>query len=136
MPNPGILMLSQKLHLLQSQWDQPTATGQMLRQSLEVFQMEVGLSIFSEDYERLGHLSSHEWWKHLWQLCSRYKVSLTLSRKYITPLLREDDRSFMDDVCSTNMYTHDYQLAGQRVRRYKGLFSIGDFVLMDGRTDN
>ena len=32
------------------------------------------------------------------------------------------------------MYTHDYQLAGQRVRRYKGLFSIGDFVLMDGRT--
>jgi hypothetical protein len=36
MPNPGILMLSQKLHLLQSQWDQPTATGQMLRQSLEV----------------------------------------------------------------------------------------------------
>jgi hypothetical protein len=71
---------------------------------------------------------------YFWQLCSRYKVSLTLSRKYITPLLREDDRSFMDVVCSTNMYTHDYQLAGQRVRRYKGLFSIGDFVLMDGWT--
>jgi hypothetical protein len=32
------------------------------------------------------------------------------------------------------MYTHDYQLAGQRVRQYKGLFSIGDFVLMDGQT--
>jgi hypothetical protein len=36
MPNPGIVMLSQKLHLLQSQLDQPTATGMLLKQSLEV----------------------------------------------------------------------------------------------------
>jgi hypothetical protein len=27
MPNPGIVMLSQKLHLLQTQWDQPPATA-------------------------------------------------------------------------------------------------------------
>jgi hypothetical protein len=75
MPNPGI-MLSQKLHLLQTQWDQPTATGQMLRHLLEVFQMEVGLStnIFSESYDRLSHLASNGWWKHFWHLCSNFNV--------------------------------------------------------------
>ena len=44
MPNPGIKMLAYKLHLLQTEWNQPTLAGQMLRQSLEVFQMESGLS--------------------------------------------------------------------------------------------
>lgn len=44
MPNPGIKMLSHKLHLLQLEWNQPTSAGNMLRQSLEVFQMETGFS--------------------------------------------------------------------------------------------
>lgn len=44
MPNPLItmLMLSQKLHLLQTQFNQPTATGRMLQQSLEVFRWRSG----------------------------------------------------------------------------------------------
>ena len=39
MPNPGITMLGYKLHLLRNEWDQPTATGNMLRQAFEAFQM-------------------------------------------------------------------------------------------------
>eukprot|EP00956_Cyclotella_meneghiniana_P031352 scaffold82095_cov91-Cyclotella_meneghiniana.AAC.1 len=52
MPNPGIKMLAYKLHLLQTEWNQPTSAGHMLRQSLEVFQMETGLStnIIEADY--------------------------------------------------------------------------------------
>ena len=71
MPNPLITMLSQKLHLLQTQFNQSTATGRMLQQSLEVFQMEVGISsnILEEDISRLGNLVRDGWWKHLWQLC-------------------------------------------------------------------
>jgi hypothetical protein len=67
MPNPGIIMLLQKLHLLQCQLDQPTATGMLLKQALEVFQMEVGLSsnILLEDFDQLGNLASNGWWKHL-----------------------------------------------------------------------
>ena len=65
LPNPLITMLSQKLHLLQTQFNQPTATGRMLQQSLEVFQMEVGIStnILEEDYSRLGNLATDGWWK-------------------------------------------------------------------------
>lgn len=42
----------------------------------------------------------------------------------------------MDIVTSTNIYPVDWELAGQRqrVRRYKGLHSMADFVLMDGWT--
>jgi hypothetical protein len=43
----------------------------MLQQSLEVFQMEVGISlnILEEDFSCLGNLASDGWWAHLWQLC-------------------------------------------------------------------
>jgi hypothetical protein len=84
MPNPLITMLSQKLHLLQTQFNQPTATGRMLQQSLEVFQMEVGLrtNILEEDFSRLGNLATDGWWKHLWQLCHKFRVTFAMSRKW------------------------------------------------------
>jgi hypothetical protein len=136
MPNPGIVMLSQKLHLLQSQWDQPTTTGNMLRQSLEIFQMELGLSsnILEEDFDRLGHLALHGWWKHLWELCHKYKVSVRLSRKYLIPLLRENDRTLMDIWCSNELYGHSHKLSLNRVRKYKGFHGLGDITLADGVT--
>lgn len=73
-------MLSQKIHLLQSQMDQPTATGNMLKQSLEVFQMEVDLStnVLELDFDRYGCLASNGWWKHFWQLCHKFKVKFSL----------------------------------------------------------
>jgi hypothetical protein len=131
MPNPGIVMLSQKLHLLQSKWDQPTTTGNMLRQSLEVFQMEMGLSmnILEEDFDRLGHLASHGWWKHLWQLCHKYKVSVSISRRFLIPLLRENDIPLMDIWCSSDLYSSAHKLILNRVRKFKGFHSLGDITL-------
>jgi hypothetical protein len=78
MPNPCIKMLSYKLHLLQNEWNQATAAGQMLRQSLEVFQMETGFSsnILEADYSRYEGLATLGWWKQLWCLCHRYDVKL------------------------------------------------------------
>jgi hypothetical protein len=76
MPNPCIHMLSHKLHLLQSEWNQQTSAGQMLRQSLEVFQMETGFSsnILESDYDRFECLATGGWWKQLWCLCRRYMM--------------------------------------------------------------
>jgi hypothetical protein len=78
MPNPCIRMLSHKLHLLQSEWNQPTSAGQMLRQSLEVFQMETGFSrnILELDYDRFESLATGGWWKQFWCLSRRYDVKL------------------------------------------------------------
>ena len=136
MPNPGIVMLSHKLQLLHTQWDMPTTTGQMLRQSFEVFQMEVGLSsnILSEDYDRLGNLASGGWWKQLWCLCHKYNVLLSFASKYLIPLLRVGDRPIMAVICCMDLYTALDREIINRVRKFKGLHSMGDLVLCDGRT--
>ena len=134
MPNPGITMLGHKLHLLKCEWDQPTATGNMLRQSLEIFQMELGLcsNIFEEDFSRLGDLASHGWWKHLWQLCWRFDVKLKMRRKWCIPLLRERDRSFMDTICQSDIFTKEHRIRIDRVRKHKAIHSIADLTLCDG----
>jgi hypothetical protein len=105
-------MLSQKLHLLQTQFNQPTATGRMLQQSLVIFQMEVGLStnILEEDFSRLGNLATDGWWKHLWQLCHKFRVTFALSRKWQIPLLWSDDVSFMGKICETDLFTANQRL--------------------------
>lgn len=136
LPNPLIIMLSQKLYLLQTQFNQSTATGRMLQQSLEVFQMEVGLSsnILEENFSPLGNLATDRWWKHLWQLCHKFRVTFALSRKWQIPLLRSDDVSFMGKICETDLFTANQHLRINRVRKYKGIHSFGDFVLCDGHT--
>jgi hypothetical protein len=62
--------------------------------------MEVGLSIniLLEDFDQLGNLASNGWWKHFWQLCHRFKVTVSLSRQLMIPLLRRGDKSLMDIV--------------------------------------
>eukprot|EP00956_Cyclotella_meneghiniana_P043229 scaffold259317_cov96-Cyclotella_meneghiniana.AAC.3 len=99
MPNPGIKMLAYKLHLLQTEWNQPTSAGQMLQQSLEIFQMETGLStnVIEQDYDRFENLATG-----VLQICF------------------QDPRS-------------DWR-AINRVRKYKGVHSLADMVLCDGRT--
>lgn len=48
----------------------------MLRQALEIFQLEVGLStdIFAKSVDRLGHLAWNGWWKHLWLVAALFEV--------------------------------------------------------------
>jgi hypothetical protein len=136
MPNPCIKMLAYKLHLLQNEWNQPTAAGQMLRQSLEVFQMETGFSstILEEDYTRYEGLATAGWWKQLWCLCNRYDVQLQLGSKWLIPLLRVGDRSIMSVICAVDIFSKAEWILINRVRKYKGVHSIADLLLCDGRT--
>jgi hypothetical protein len=87
MPNPCIKMLAQKLHLLQTEWNQPTAAGNMLRQSLEVFHTETGFgsNVLEADYSRYESLATAGWWKQLWNLCHRYDVQLQLGSRWLIP---------------------------------------------------
>lgn len=136
MPNPCIRMLAHKLHLLQSEWNQPTTAGQMLRQSLEVFQMETGFSenVLEMDYDRYELLATGGWWKQFWCLSQRYGVNLRLGRKWIIPLTRVNDRALMDIICSSDLFSCSDWTAINRVRKFKGIHSVADFVLCDGRT--
>ena len=106
MPNPGIKMLAYKLHLLQTEWTQPTSAGQMLQQSLEIFQMETGLStnVIEQDYDRFESLATGGWWKQFWCLCHRYDVQFRLGKKWLIPLLRVGDKAIMDVICATDLF--------------------------------
>ena len=108
----------------------------LLKQSLEVFQMEVGLStnILLEDYDRLGNLATNGWWKHLWALCHKFQVTVSLTRRWLIILLREGDRSLMDAICSTDIYSPADRVVFNRVWKYKGLHSEADITLVDGKT--
>eukprot|EP00956_Cyclotella_meneghiniana_P010400 scaffold14401_cov58-Cyclotella_meneghiniana.AAC.23 len=89
-PNPCMKMLAYKLHLLQTEWNQCTAAGQMIRQSLEIFQMETGLStnVIEMDYHR-------------------YDVQFQLlGNKWLIPLLRVGDKAIMDVICSTDLFSN------------------------------
>ncbi len=136
MPTPPPQILSLKLHLLQSEWNQPTSAGNMLRQSLEVFQMETGFcgNVLEMDYGRYSALATGGWWKQFWCLSQKYSVHLKLGSKWLIPLLRVGDRALMDVVCSTDHFTSSEWCIINRVRKYKGVHSIGDFVMCDGST--
>jgi hypothetical protein len=98
--------------------------------------MEVGLStnILLEDYDRLSNLASDGWWKHFWQLCHKFNVTISLSRWWIIPLLRHGDRSLMDIICSTDIYSPSDRAVFNRVWKFKGLHSLADVTLVDGKT--
>lgn len=98
--------------------------------------MEVGLSsnILCEDYSRLGNLATDGWWKQLWSLCHKFDVQISLGLNFLIPLLRVGDRSLMDIICSTDLYSPLQREAINRVRKFLGLHSLADVVLCDGRT--
>jgi hypothetical protein len=85
-------------------------------------------------FDQLGNLASNGWWKHLWRLCHKFKVTLAPSRRWMIPLLRQDDRSLMDLVCSNDLYSPTDRKTFNRVRQIKGLHSVADVTLVDGKT--
>lgn len=53
-----------------------------------------------------------------------------------TLILRRDDGSLMDTVCSTDLYSSAERLAFNRVRKFKCLHGVADVTLVDGVTIN
>jgi hypothetical protein len=113
------------------------AAGNMLWQSLEMFQMETGFgsNVSEADYAGYESLATTGWWKQLWNLCHRYDVQLQLGSRWLIPLLRAGDRaSIMEVICTTDLFVKSAWLAINQVReqKFKGLHSIADLLLCDG----
>ena len=70
LPNPNKDMLSQKLHLVQSEWGTDGVMGKLLNQAYQVFQVEVGLNgnLFDYSFEVYGNFATHGFFQNLWQL--------------------------------------------------------------------
>jgi hypothetical protein len=74
------------------------------------------------------------WWKHLWQLCEFFGVDYMKRSRFDIPLLQEDDKTIMDALCDLRIYSAAQWIWLNRVRKFKGVHTIGDMVLCDGRT--
>jgi hypothetical protein len=61
-------------------------------------------------------------------------VSVSISRRFLIPLLRENDIPLMDIWCSSDLYGSAHKLILNRVRKFKGFHSLGDVTLADGVT--
>ncbi len=104
--NPNIDVLSKKIHLLQSHWDTGSMSGRIFSQACQVFQVEVGLggNIFSQSVVSFGRLTTHGFFRNLWELLHRYRVVFCLHPNFDIPLLWEHDCMLMEAVHNTGIF--------------------------------
>jgi hypothetical protein len=105
--NPNIEFLSAKIQLISAYWDNETIVGQLLAQAYGVFQIEVGLggNIFGQNFKKHGGLSTHGWFKNLWELLHLYSITMRINADFDIPLLRGKDRMIMDAVIETDIFS-------------------------------
>ncbi len=108
----------------------------MLEAAYLVFQTEVGLggTVLQLPYNKLGCLATHGFFRNLWQLLSRYGVTLSLPQSTSIPLLWEHDRPLMEAVTSTELFTTKELEQINQFRHCKKVYSIGDLVSCNGLT--
>ena len=136
--NPNVEVLCAKIQLIRAHWDTNTTLGNLLTQSYQVFQMEVGLggNIFSKPFAELGHLATHGFFRSLWELLDLYGVSFRFHQSIDIPLLRENDRMIMDAVVETGLFNRSELDQINRFRHHKKVSSVGDIVSCDGMSIN
>jgi hypothetical protein len=108
----------------------------MLHQAYQVFQVEVGLggNIFSQSVVSFGSLTTHGFFRILWELPHGYGVVFHLHPNFDIPLLWEHDHMLMDAVHDTEIVDRREQETHSWYWHYKGVHSIGVMVCSDGLT--
>jgi len=136
LPNPNVEVLTAKLHLIQEFWDTDTTIGKMLTQSYQAFQIDVGLggNIFGRSFGRLGHLATDGFFRNIWELLDYFGTHLRIHHSFDIPLLRENDRTVMDAVYDTGIFSSKELEQINRVRHHKKVSSVGDLAGCDGQT--
>ncbi len=73
------------LKTLMQHGDRDTVTGHLIRQSMELLQLELGTgnSLFLDDYATFEFLATDCWLKHVW----RFQQELELRLQHATPVL-------------------------------------------------
>jgi hypothetical protein len=101
-----------------------------------VFQNEVGIGgkVLLWPFEKYGALATHGFFRNLWQLLSKYGVSLRLPRDSSISVLCLDDRPLMETVVDTGIFSTAELVAINQYRHHKRVHSIGDMVCCDGLT--
>ena len=115
-------MLSSKIHLIREHWGRPgDVVGDMLAAAYLVFQNEVGIGskVLLWSFEKYGTLATHGFFRNLWQLLSKYSVSLRLPRDSSISVLRVNDRPQREAVVDTGIFSSAELVAINRFRHHK-----------------
>ena len=95
--------------------------GDMLAAAYLVFQNEVGIGgkVLLRPFEKYGALATHGFFRNLWQLLSKYGVSLRLPRDSSISVLRVNDRPQREAVVDTGIFSSAELVAINRFRHHK-----------------
>jgi hypothetical protein len=97
-----------KIHLIREHREKKgSIVGRMLVVAYLVFQTEIGVggNVLTRSYETLGCLATHNFFKNLWQLLSRYGVTLHPPSTSEIHLLQEDNHPFMEAIQAMSIFT-------------------------------
>jgi hypothetical protein len=83
--DPSVLQGLTWLKTLLCHGDRATVTGHLIRQNMELLQLEIGTgnSLFQDDYATFESLATDCWLKHVW----RFQQEMELSLKHANPVL-------------------------------------------------
>ena len=122
--------------LILNHWGKQSEVGKALQTSYEVFRTDTGLggNIFACNFDVLGHLAKHCWWKTTWHLCHLYNAQINLASKYGPPSPRENEPTVMDLFLSQGIWDRLELAILNRVRRYLKVFFRSDLIACDGQS--
>ena len=128
--------LRARFFFISRHWDLPFNSGIVLRHCYETFWISVGLrgNIFELDYDSLGQLAEHSWFKHRWRLCHMFLSPIIFNTKYEVPLMRQRDKPIMDVFRESGIWQMEQLLVFQCMWRYKCVYALSDTFECDGRT--
>jgi len=118
LPNMGLEKGADMIEYVVRQWDSEEGMGVRLRRSFEIAQLECGLqgNFLQRSYVHYGCLSSHSWFKLLWNYVDYYKVTLKLEDIDVA-LPRERDKVFME--LAVSLIPQEDWVRVNRVRHHK-----------------
>ena len=136
LPYLSLEKLADSLHFIQKHWSMKTAMGNILRCGFELIQIETGLqgNFLQRNFERLGILATHSWFKVLWELLWFFHVELDFTDNVEIPQARERDKVLMEDIIK--VLPRDKWESFNRVRKFHKVYFTSQLVLGDGCTIN
>jgi hypothetical protein len=120
-----------KTLLRHGNWD--TVTGQLIQQSMELLQLEMGKDkpLFSDDYEMYQVMATNCWLKHVWQFQQEYDLQLKHKVPVLT-LQSTDDSFLMSRFADAGFTGKSLQLLNQ-CRRFLQATTVADLVQADSK---
>ena len=123
---------SAHLDMLVSHWDEISATGKLLKASMQILQVEVGLpgNPLNKSFEVWQETVTPCWLSSTWEFMSQYKINIDLTLEEI-PTRRTNDRFIMESFIAKGAKKSQLKLLN-RCRLYLKVITLADICDASG----